>query len=170
MQGASRLVVALFVGFSTACSASEGGSGGATGSGATSGAGGGGGAGGTNAGGTSAGGNGGGSSSGKIGAACTADTECTAVAGSTCYTTLGIPGGPSVTFPGGFCSKVCDAQGSGDECGDEAGCASIGQSGGRISTTLTMCTPPCASDTECRSAEGYKCLQILPGIGVCTPP
>jgi hypothetical protein len=75
-----------------------------------------------------------------------------------------------VTFPGGFCSKACDTQSSDKECGEVAGCASIGQSGGGASTTLTICSPPCASDAECRQSEGYKCFQIIPGFGVCTPP
>jgi len=152
------------------CSASDGagGSGGSSGGGGSgAGAGAGGGSGGSSSGGGSGAGAAGG---GEIGDPCTTSADCTAVPGSECYTTLGGGPVPTITFPGGFCSKACDTQSSEKECGEKAGCASVGQSGGGVSTTLTICSPPCANDGECRQAEGYKCLQIIPGIGVCTPP
>ena len=75
---------------------------------------------------------------------------------------------PTITFPGGFCSKACDTQSSDNDCGDVAACASVGVSGGQGSVTLTMCTPPCSQDSECRQAEGYRCQIILPPYGFCT--
>ena len=155
-----------------ACSASEGG-GSQTGTGATGGAsvGGAGGGGGSASGGSgNASSSGGGTGKGEIGDACSTNADCTAVPGAECYTTIGGGPVPTINFPGGFCSKVCDINSTEKECGEIAGCSSIGASGGRISTTLTMCSPPCANDGECRAAEGYKCWQILPGIGICVPP
>ncbi|MFO0572071.1 MAG: hypothetical protein U0263_40990 [Polyangiaceae bacterium] len=158
-----------------ACSAS--GSGGSpSGTGGAAGSSGGGSGGGSASGGGSNGGSGNASGSGattgkgEIGDACTTNADCTAVPGSECYTTVGGGPAPTINFPGGFCSKVCDVNSSEKECGEIAGCSSIGASGGRVSATLTMCSPPCANDTECRVAEGYKCWQILPGIGICVPP
>ena len=154
-----------------ACSASEGGGSpsgtGATGAGSSTGGSGnaasGGGAG-------SGAGSGGGTSKGEIGDPCTTDADCTAVAGSECFTTIGGGPAPTITFPGGFCSKGCNIDSTEKECGEIAGCSSVGTAGGGISTTLTMCSPPCKDDSECRSAEGYKCWQILPGMGICVPP
>ena len=161
----------FFLAFLAACGAS-GGSGGSGGSGAAAGA-----AAGGNGGGASGGAGGGGGSScsgatggGEIGDACKTNADCTAVAGSECYTTTGGGPVPTINFPNGFCSKACDTASTEKECGEKAGCSSMGASGGRISTTLTMCSPPCASDAECRQAEGYKCFQVLPGFGICVPP
>lgn len=166
MKAAVWLGLALVVG----CGAS-GGSGGSNGTGAQAGAAGVGvGGGGGGSGGGSSGTGGSSAGSGEIGEACSSNADCTAVPGAECYTTIGGGPVPTVTFPGGFCSKTCDTQSSEKECGEKAGCASIGASGGRVSTTLTLCTPPCASDADCRAAEGYKCFQIIPGVGVCTPP
>ncbi|MBI3200828.1 MAG: hypothetical protein HYZ29_04725 [Myxococcales bacterium] len=150
------------------CSASDGagGSGGASGSAGQGAAASGGSGGGSGGGGSGAAPNGG----GEIGDACSTNADCTAVPGSECFTTIGGGPVPTVTFPGGFCSKACDTQSTEKECGEKAGCASVGQSGGGMSTTLTLCSPPCANDGECRQAEGYKCMQIIPGIGVCAPP
>lgn len=165
----SRLSWLSIVVFVAGCGAS-GGSGGASGAAGQAGtSGGGGGSGGGGSGGSSGTGAQSGGS-GEIGEPCTSNADCSAVPGAECYTTIGGGPVPTVTFPGGFCSKTCDTQSTEKECGEKAGCASIGQSGGRVSTTLTLCTPPCASDAECRMAEGYKCFQIIPGIGVCTPP
>lgn len=165
-----RARVAMFLPLVLASCSAGSGSGGAGGAGATGGAaaGGGGSSGGNGGGGSGA--TGGGSAVGEIGEPCSSNADCGAVAGAECYTTIGGGPVPTINFPNGFCSKACDTQSSDKECGEIAGCASIGQSGGRISTTLTICTPPCASDAECRVAEGYKCFQLIPGFGVCTPP
>jgi hypothetical protein len=153
------------------CSANDsgggsGGGGGSAGSGAT-GTGAGSGSGGATGTGAS-GGSGGGSAPGEIGDPCSTDADCTAVAGAECWTTIGGGPVPSITFPGGFCSKACDTGSSDKECGEIAACASIGVSGGQGSVTLTMCTPPCSQDSECRQAEGYRCQVILPPYGFCT--
>lgn len=105
---------------------------------------------------------------GQIGDACATDADCTVPPDAECWTTIGGGMAPEITFPGGYCSKDCDPESSDNECGDVAGCSSFGVSGGQGSVTLTMCAPPCGSDAECREDEGYRCLQLLPGIGVCT--
>ena len=135
------------------------------------------GAGGSGSGGSGAAGQGGGANGGSggsgstgdgaIGSACSTDADCTDPPAE-CWTTIGGGPAPTITFPGGFCSKGCDPQSGEAECGDVASCAQTSVSGGMSSVTLTMCTPPCASDAECRAAEGYKCLQLFPGIGFCT--
>jgi hypothetical protein len=157
---AALFALALAVG---GCSASDGAGGGnggtASGSGGAAGAVGSGGSGAS--GGSAAGG-------ADIGAACTTDSDCSLVAGATCYTTIG-GGGFSLTFPGGYCSKVCNPDSHDAECGAHGGCTSVGASGGGVTATLVMCTAPCASDADCRQADGYHCQQILPGIGYCSP-
>lgn len=127
-------------------------------------------AGNTGGGGESSGGAGGAAhGNGAIGDACSTDADCTDPPAE-CWTTIGGGPVPTITFPGGFCSKACDPQASDNPCGDVAGCATLGSAGGMSSVTLTMCTPPCASDADCRAGEGYKCFQIFPGVGVCTLP
>jgi hypothetical protein len=160
------ILTPLFV-LSIGCAASGpgpdgSGGGGADGTGATGGGEGGGASGGSGSGGTSHG-------SGAIGAPCKTDADCTDPPAQ-CYTTLGGGPAPTIQFPGGFCSRPCDPSSGEPECGDVAGCATLSSAGGGTSATLVMCTPPCASDADCRAGEGYKCFQLLPGIGVCTPP
>jgi hypothetical protein len=160
----------LLVGLA-ACGASGGGGGSGAAAGTGAGSGSGGGSSGSGGGSSGNGGaSGGGSGGGEIGDPCSSTADCTAVPGAECWTTIGGGPVPSVTFPGGFCSKACDTQSEEKECGEIAGCSSVGSSGGGVSATLTMCSPPCASDAECRQSEGYKCFQIIPGFGVCTPP
>lgn len=159
-------VVAFLILQLAACSASSGsgsGSGAASGSGASS-----------STGGTAAGGSGnasagGATAGGDIGDPCSTNAECTVVPGSECFTTIGGGPVPTVTFPGGFCSKGCDGNSEQNECGDTAACASVSTAGGGMSTTLSICTPPCATNDECRVADGYHCQLLLPGIGFCAP-
>lgn len=148
------------------CSASGGG--GSGGSGAV-------GAAGSSSGGSGALGGTGGSASGgaqgggTIGDGCTSDDDCTDPPDAECFQTIGGGPVPTITFPGGYCSKGCDTS-EDDQCGTTGGCASSGMSGGRTTITLTMCVAPCKDDTECRQAEGYVCRQIIPGVGYCALP
>lgn len=169
-MNAARWSAAVAIGLlALSCSASDGAGGGsgASGSGASGGGGGTSGSGGSGTGATGAGGSGA-VAGGQIGDACQTNDDCTNPPDAECWTTIGGGPVPEITFPGGFCSKACDANGPDGQCGDEAGCSTTSVSGGQGSVQLSMCSPPCSSDAECRQAEGYKCFQIIPGFGVCT--
>jgi len=145
-----------------ACSASGTAShGGGPGSGGNSGAtsDGGGGSGGSGA--TSTGG-------GKVGDACKTDSDCSDPPDAKCFTTIGSPQFGTVTFPGGYCSKDCGGDG-GNGCGTSGGCTDFGSSGGGTTLTLTMCTAPCKTNADCRTADGYRCQLLIPGFGYCSP-
>ncbi len=162
--GLSAIVFATF-----ACSASEGGGGQGTGGSGTGASSSGGSGAGTGTGGSSSGGSGAtATGGGQIGDACATNDDCKVPADAECWTTIGGGFAPEITFPGGFCSKACGKDGGDGECGPEAGCSTSSVSGGQGSVSLTMCAPPCSKNEDCRVAEGYKCLQLLPGIGVCT--
>jgi hypothetical protein len=120
--------------------------------------------GGVDAGGTP-GGDGGATGGAAVGDPCTSAADC-ALPGAECFTeSFG-----SVSWPGGFCSKSCGGEDAPEnECGEVAGCASIGSSGGGMGISGMFCSPPCSSDAECRQAEGYRC-QMLFGFGFCVPP
>ena len=105
---------------------------------------------------------------GDIGDPCTDNADCTIVEGSECWTTIGGGPVPEVTFPGGYCGKACSNEG-GNECGENAGCTTTSVSGGMTTVTLSMCTPPCMRDEECRVSEGYHCQIVLGSFGVCVP-
>lgn len=170
---ACQAVLGAVLVFLAACSASDGGPGGGgmSNNGGSAGNANGGNGGNANAGSANGGSGAGGSSSGAgdIGDPCGSNADCTLVEGSECWTTIGGGPVPEVHFPGGFCGKACSNEG-GNECGENAGCASVSQSGGMISTKLSMCTPPCSVDEDCRSAEGYKCQIVFGNFGVCAPP
>ncbi len=149
-----------------ACSASSGsGSTGGSGASAGSAAGASGGSGGTSSGGAS----GAAAGSRTVGEPCTSNEQCTDPPDAECYTTIGGGPVPSITFPGGYCSKPCDGNTDG-ECGTEGGCVQSSFSGGQGSVTLSICASGCATNAECREAEGYQCQLILPGFGFCAPP
>lgn len=104
---------------------------------------------------------------GEVGSACTSDQDCTNPAGARCFKTVGGGPAPTVTFPNGYCSKACGRDG--DKCG-KGGCASVGLSGsGGGSVKMTFCAAGCSKDTDCREAEGYKCMIIFFGLGICVP-
>jgi hypothetical protein len=168
LRGSLSGLLLATLGLLSACSAGSGsgGSGAATGTGANGGSGGG--SGGAGTGGTASGTGGGSTGGGQIGDACSTDADCTAVAGAECWTTIGGGPVPEITFPGGFCSRACDTGSDQNDCGDIAACVSLGMSGGQSSVTLTMCTPPCKTNEECRVAEGYHCQVVLPGFGYCS--
>lgn len=106
---------------------------------------------------------------GEVGSPCSKDADCTNPPAAKCFKTVGGGLAPTVKFPGGYCSKACDTK-KDAECG-KGGCASVGLSGsGGGSVTMTFCAASCKKDADCRVAEGYKCLVLLFGFGICTPP
>ncbi len=156
--------------FQAGCSASDSGPGGG-GKPNNGGSANGGGAGNGNAGSAHGGSSTGGAATGggDIGDPCGSNADCTLVEGSECWTTIGGGPVPEIHFPGGFCGKACSNEG-GNECGEKAGCSSVSQAGGSGSVKLSMCSPPCSTNDECRSAEGYKCQILFGKFGVCAPP
>ncbi|MBX3182708.1 MAG: hypothetical protein KIT72_19055 [Polyangiaceae bacterium] len=157
--------------FGAGCSADGGSSGGqgARGSGANGGSGG---DGGTSGGGSgaSSGSGGSGTARGDIGDPCTDDSDCALVPGAECWTTIGGGPVPTITFPGGFCSRGCSTDSQEKECGENGSCTSTSMSGGGSTVNLTMCRPPCRASEDCRESEGYRCQIVIANFGVCVPP
>jgi hypothetical protein len=66
-------------------------------------------------------------------------------------------------FPGGYCARSCDSD---DQCPEGSAC--VDEAGG-------VCMVSCASSGECRSEEGYDCVELTArGAGgtatVCATP
>jgi hypothetical protein len=59
------------------------------------------------------------------------------------------------TFPGGYCSRVCDD----DVCGGNGRCDTLDCAG----TPCKVCLQRCVADTQCR--DGYLCV-----LDTCVPP
>ncbi len=142
-----------------ACSASGGASRGGSGSGGSGGSSGDSGS--SGSGGASTGG-------GKVGDACKTDSDCSDPPDAKCFTTIGNAQTGTITFPGGYCSKACSGEG-GNECGASGGCTQTGSSGGQMTVTISMCTAPCKTNADCRTADGYHCQVVIPGFGFCAP-
>lgn len=157
----SLSLLLAFLLFVPACSASGGTPRSGSGSGGSSGATGDSGSSGGSSGAASTGG-------GKVGDACKTDSDCTDPPGAKCFTTVGSPQFGTVTFPGGYCSKDCSGD-AGSDCGTSGGCMDFGSSSGNTTMTLTMCTAPCKTNADCRTADGYHCQLLLPGYGYCAP-
>jgi hypothetical protein len=112
------------------------------------------------------GGNGGTAGNGKVGQPCRDASDCTMPSGAECYTDEG-----GYNWPGGYCSKACDATGGNDQCGDGASCVGSGSGGGGSGSSFEFCGQRCETDEDCRKSEGYTCntLPVL-GLGFCAPP
>lgn len=81
---------------------------------------------------------------GFVGQACTESAMC---GGGACI--------QSPFLPGGYCGGDCLAD---EHCGIEGGCM---RDRGAVTFGFPgMCMLPCSSDSECREAEGYRCLQV----------
>jgi hypothetical protein len=92
---------------------------------------------------------------GTVGAACTADTDCTQM-GASCI----LPGTNS-NWPGGYCTvKGCPTTACPDGTDCQQGATGLG---------AFTCFFKCSSDADCRS--GYKCCEITKpsgtGVKVC---
>lgn len=108
----------------------------------------------------------------KVGDPCTSDQDCVEPPQAQCFRTVGGGMVPSITFPGGYCSRGCGDEDAGSpDCGEGGGCAQLGLSGGRGSVTMSLCAKGCKKNEDCRAAEGYTCRIIFPGFpGFCAPP
>lgn len=108
----------------------------------------------------------------KVGEPCTRDEDCAEPPNAKCFTTVGGGFAPTVTFPGGYCSRGCGNEDSGSpDCGEGGGCAQMGLSGGMGSSQMSFCAKICKKNEECRVAEGYTCRFFFPGLpGFCAPP
>jgi len=73
-----------------------------------------------------------------VGGDCTVSRECDV--DSRCLT--------GEDFPGGYCARSCDST---DQCPEGSAC--VAEAGG-------VCMVSCASSAECRSEEGYDCVEL----------
>ena len=81
------------------------------------------------------------------GAACSRASECAGGFGGRCYTNA---------LPGGYCSDECDPSDP-NACPGDAFCYTLGA--GTANPTST-CIDGCASNADCRVAEGYTCASF----------
>jgi hypothetical protein len=61
----------------------------------------------------------------------------------------------SSSFIGGYCSNSCSDD---SFCPDGSWCAPKALAG----TSQSMCAKSCTIDADCRTAEGYSCVEINP--------
>jgi hypothetical protein len=106
-----------------------------------------------------------------VGSPCEVDTDCNQALELICFTEVGgVMGAPKITFPNGYCSKGCLGGDEEVDCGENAGCATMGFGGGQTSAQLQFCARICDNVADCREAEGYKCMKLLPFFpGSCSP-
>ncbi len=106
-----------------------------------------------------------------VGDPCRQDSDCVEPPDAKCFTTLGEGSGPSITFPGGYCSRAYEeTDGGSPDCGAGGGSFSLTGFGGQSSSTLMMCAKICNTEADCRVSEGYTCRYIFPGLpGFCLP-
>lgn len=97
----------------------------------------------------------------NTGEPCSSAAECRGP-GADCITTLPDPYGGTWTWPGGYCTSDCDADGT---CGAGGYCAD-----GTFVGLPRMCVKPCTVETECRTAEGYICSNYYFFEPFCGPP
>ncbi|MCI0571950.1 MAG: hypothetical protein L0Y66_14450 [Myxococcaceae bacterium] len=88
--------------------------------------------------------------SSRTGDPCLTSLDC--LPPQTCYVRpIADAGFPAeATFPSGFCSRACDAEGAGGGCSGGSVCA--------LSGGVLICAPTCQADTDCR--EGYTCQPV----------
>jgi hypothetical protein len=107
------------------------------------------------------------------GAACRTANTCTGEAPS-CQTMLSLLG-QEIPFPGGYCSALCK---NNVECGPTGECP-VGESLKGL-TSIPLITPDiratieaaapshcyerCTMDSQCRTAEGYRCASIVTAL------
>jgi hypothetical protein len=102
----------------------------------------------------------------KVGSACKKDTDCEGK-GASCLLQLPVNIGITLTidFPGGFCSiPGCSKD---TDCPSGSGCV--------MGFAKPACTPLCAKNQDCRTAEGYTCAALPAFLSsdtrkICQPP
>ncbi|MBW2260847.1 MAG: hypothetical protein JRG91_02655 [Deltaproteobacteria bacterium] len=88
---------------------------------------------------------------GIVGDGCSGWYDCTGMPSSSADCWFDIMG--FARFPGGYCSASC---GSDWECGLEGECVDV--------VFITMCLRTCDYEEDCRTSEGYSCME-LPFVG-----
>lgn len=123
-------------------------------------------------------------SDGSVGSACAQKTDCDQSLGLDCVTEIpALPqaGFAGKKFPGGMCTRRCGQpnpdstdpvlQNLSPDCGKGATCmqssSSTGQ-GGRVD--IQMCVKTCTGNNDCRTSEGYMCMQGAFGDKTCQVP
>lgn len=120
---------------------------------------------------------------GSVGSACTQKSDCDAKLSLDCFTVVpAVPavGFPGKTYPGGMCSRRCgtpnpdspspEDQNLSTDCGTGAVCVSSSSSGGGTSVQMQACLKSCNAESDCRTLEGYRCVQGLFGVNTCQAP
>lgn len=90
---------------------------------------------------------------GAAGIACFASTQCAANHNDPICLNTG-------QFPGGYCSEFCDAVAQ--DCPTGSTCYT-----GLNLSKNGVCLQTCTADTDCRSAEGYACVDLGGGTKAC---
>ncbi len=88
---------------------------------------------------------------GIVGDGCSSWRDCTGMpsSGADCwFDIMGV-----ARFPGGYCTATCGAEW---ECGPEGDCVDA--------MFVTLCLRNCTTDGDCRTVEGYSCMD-LPFVG-----
>ncbi len=89
-----------------------------------------------------------------VGDSCSTNDPCADPGGGSDWVCLD---SPTNTFPGGFCSAMCETS---EDCPQGSGCFGIdtAEAGGNY------CAVACGSDTDCRESDGYSCQSIQTGL------
>jgi hypothetical protein len=114
----------------------------------------------------------------NTGAACMANSDCTGSTSATCLkqsptVALPIPGlPPAVAYPGGFCSATCtsdvECKGTGAVCPLSQITSLLPQAGALLGN-LSTCMVKCAAASDCRVADGWRCVAAnvaIPQLGM----
>ena len=106
-----------------------------------------------------------------VGAPCRADDDCAALRCATHFER--VCAGPirphtwSIDFPGGWCNPALDLARGDIPGGCPAGTTTLTVGTGCDGVPFRFCTRSCASDADCRAAEGYRCNREAM---LCYPP
>jgi hypothetical protein len=95
----------------------------------------------------------------NTGAPCTGDSQCKGPNAVCLKEFDNVPSINTLYFPNGYCSSDCtggDDGGIGGTCGDDGYCLN-----GSTYGMPVKCLLKCASDAQCRTSEGYACIDIL---------
>ena len=88
---------------------------------------------------------------GIVGDGCSSWRDCTGMPTTSADCWFDIMG--FARFPGGYCSAYCSSD---RECGLEGECVDV--------IFITLCLRTCDYDEDCRTSEGYACME-LPFVG-----